>query len=339
MRRVVRLPGRSGCALLVAVLMALAGTPAQAYLKFGLRDSVRSVSLRWTTQPAPYFVTEQGVPGVTADQLRQAVERAFRAWEDVPTASVRFQFSGFTSALPLEDDNTSTMGFLSHPELDRVLASTSSLFDTRTGEIIEADIFFNSSFAWSVLENGEPGRFDLQSIATHEAGHFLGLSHSALGETEPRPGGGRRVLGAGAVMFPVAFAPGNIEGRTLFPDDIAGVSDIYPDAGFRQDTGSVQGRVTKNGSGVFGAHVVAYDARTGDLVGNFALEDTGEFIIAGLKPGLHIIRVEPLDDAEIDSFFDPPNVDIAFVPAIYNRLVVVPRGGASASITIAVRPK
>ena len=52
MRRVLRLPGRLGCALLVAALIALGGTPAQAYLKLGLRDSVRAVSLRWTTQPA-----------------------------------------------------------------------------------------------------------------------------------------------------------------------------------------------------------------------------------------------------------------------------------------------
>ena len=333
-----RLRRRIALALVASALVA-AGSPAHAYLKLGLRDSVRTVSLRWTTQPARYFVTERGVPGVTPDQFRQAVERAFRTWQDVPTAAVQFQFAGFTEALPLEDDNTSTLGFLSRPDLDRVLASTSFFVDTRTGEILESDIFFNSSFPWSVAENGETARFDLQSIVLHEAGHFLGLSHSALGETEPRPGGGRRVLGAGAVMFPIAFAAGNIKGRTLLPDDIAGVSDIYPDAGFRQDTGSVQGRVTKNGQGIFGAHVVAYDPTTGDLVGNFALEETGDFIIAGLRPGAHILRVEPLDDAEIDSFFDRSNIDVDFLPTFYDRLVVVPRGGGSESITIAVRAK
>jgi hypothetical protein len=300
---------------------------------------VNTVSLRWTTLPARYFVNDAGVPGVTADQFRQAVDRAFRTWEDVPTAAVRFQFAGFTRAQPLDEDDMSTLGFLSQPELDRVLASTNFLVDTRSGEILESDIFFNSAFQWSVAENGEPGRFDVQSIALHEAGHFLGLSHSALGETEPRAGGGHRVLGAGAVLFPIAFAPGNIAGRTLQPDDIAGVSDIYPGGTFQQDTGSVQGRVTKDGGGIFGAHVVAYDPRTGSLVGNFTLEDTGEFVIAGLSPGVHVLRVEPLDDAEIESFFDRTDLDTDFGPAFHERLVIVPRGGTSARVEIAVRPR
>jgi hypothetical protein len=333
--------GRSQVALavLASMLVAAGGTPLHAYLKLGLRDSTGAVSLKWKTQPASYFVSDRGVPGVSADQLRGAIERAFRTWEDVPTASVTFRFAGFTDALPLEDDNTSTLGFLSRPELDRVLASTNFFVDTRTGEILESDIFFNSSFQWTTAENGEAGRFDLQSIALHEGGHFLGLSHSGLGETEPRSGGGRRVLGAGAVMFPIAFSPGNLAGRTLFPDDIAGVSDIYPDDDFRQNTGSVQGRVTRNGGGIFGAHIVAYDLRHGTLVGNFSLEDTGEFIIAGLTPGPHVLRVEPLDDAEIDSFFERPDLELDFLPTFYDRIVVVPRGGGTQSIDIAVRPK
>jgi hypothetical protein len=330
---------RPAVAVVASMAIMAAGTPAHAYLKLGLRDSVNTVSLRWTTLPARYVISDRGVPGVTAEQFRQAVDRAFRTWEDVSTALIRFQFAGFTSAQPLDEDDMSTLGFLSQPELERVLASTSFLVDTRTGEIVESDIFFNSAFQWSVAENGEPGRFDVQSIALHEAGHFLGLSHSALGETEPRAGGGRRVLGAGAVMFPIAFAAGNIAGRTLQPDDIAGVSDIYPAGTFRRDTGSVQGRVTKNGTGIFGAHVVAYDSRTGNLVGNFALEDTGEFVIAGLAPGVHLLRVEPLDDAEIDSFFERTDLDTDFAPAFYERLVIVPRGGTAERVEIPVRPR
>ena len=33
-------------------------------------------------------------------------------------------------------------------------------------------------------------------------------------------------------MFPIAFAAGSIAQRTLKADDIAGISDLYPDGGF-----------------------------------------------------------------------------------------------------------
>ena len=100
------------------------------------------------------------------------------------TASVSAQFVGFTSAEPGRRGHQNTLGFLSRPDLDRVLGSTSFLFDDATGEILEADIFFNSAFPWSVSSSGETGKFDLESIILHETGHLFGLGHSALGETE-----------------------------------------------------------------------------------------------------------------------------------------------------------
>ena len=120
------------------------------------------------------------------------------------------------------------LGFLAHPDMERTLAATSYVVDTRSGEILEADIFFNSSFPWSVSAGGEQGRYDLQSIATHETGHFFGLGHSALGETEVYPGGGRRRIAAGSVMFPIAFSAGDTASRTLRPDYIAGIWTSTP---------------------------------------------------------------------------------------------------------------
>ena len=59
-------------------------------------------------------------------------------------------------------------------------------------------------------------------------------------------------------MFPIAFAAGSIHDRTLQADDLAGISDIYPTNSARRSHGSISGKVTKNGGGVFGAHVVAF---------------------------------------------------------------------------------
>jgi hypothetical protein len=276
---------------------------------------------------------------VTAAQLEQAVTRAFANWDAIPTAELSVEFGGVTSAGPNLNDGISTIGFVDHPEQEQVLGATNFLIDNLTGRIVEADIFLNSVFPWSAAASGEPGRFDVESIALHEIGHLLGLGHSALGETELRPGG-RRVLGAEAAMFPIAFSSGSIEGRTLREDDIAGISDTYPNAEYLASRGSISGTITKNGQGVVGAHVIAFHTRTGKLVGGFTLSQDGRFVIGGLEPGAYAIRVEPLDDGDIESFFDLTlNVDINFRVKFHDRLVVVPAGGGASGVNVQVVSK
>lgn len=326
----------------LALILALAGGTrgTSAYLKFGVTIGGRATTLKWNHMPVGYFVTNRAVPRVDANQFSAAMIRAFATWQALPTAAISYEFIGFTAAEPGDDDGLSTLGFQAAPELDRVLASTSFLIDTVTGELLESDIFFNTAFAWSVAETGEAGRYDLQSIAVHEIGHLSGLGHSMIGETELTATGGRRVIAAETVMFPIAYSSGNISTRTLRADDIAGLSDIYPDSSFLEDTGSVSGRVTKNGEGIFGAHVVAFNPATGTLTSNFSLNSRGSFSIAGLSPGPYVIRVEPIDDANIDSFFElDAGVDVDFRAAYHDRLAVVPRGGDSGSIEVRVQPK
>jgi len=328
-----------GCAAALLIVL-ISSDPAFAYLKFGVTVGGRQITLKWAQTPVRYAVTAVTVPGVTATDFQSAVQRAFDSWQSVPTSGISYQFAGVTSAVPGRDDGVSTLGFANRPDLDRVLASTSFVVDAATGALVESDIFFNSAFSWSVAPNGEANRFDLESIALHEIGHLSGLGHSALGETELRDGGGRRVLAAEAVMFPIAFTAGSIAARTLKADDIAGVSDLYPAGDFTAATGSVSGRVIKSGTPVFGAHVIAFNPATGRMIAGFTLNGQGQFSINGLAPGAHILRVEPLDDADIDSFFDLSRpVDIDFRAAFAGRIIVVPKGGDSGSIDVQVVPK
>jgi hypothetical protein len=320
-----------------AALILGQSAPAFAYLKFGVPVHGQQVTLKWAQTPVRYFVSNTGVPGVSASDLQSALGRAFATWTAVPTASISYQLAGITSARPGSDDGASVLGFQSRPDLDRVLAQTSFLVDTATGALMESDIFFNSAFPWSVAAAGEAGRYDLESIALHEIGHFSGLGHSALGETELISTGGRRVLSAEAVMFPIAYPSGSIAARTLKADDIAGISDIYPDGDFSTTDGSLSGSVTKDGQPLFGAHVVAFNPATGLLVASFTLNAQGQFSIGGLSPGPYVVRVEPIDDAELDSFFDSSRtVDIDFKVVFFDRVVVVPKGGDSGAIAVAV---
>jgi hypothetical protein len=324
---------------LAAALAMTAVVPAGAYLKLGTLVGTRTESLKWQQFPVRYFVNSTGTTGVTPQQFQAAVDRAFTTWHNVPTVSISAQFVGFVQAPPFVEDGANVLGFLNRPDQDRTLAATTFTVDETNGRLLESDIFFNTAFSWSTAEAGGTDRFDVESIALHEIGHFFGLSHSALGETE-LISGGRRVIAAESVMFPIAFSRGNIADRTLKADDIAGISDLYGTTAASRELGSISGRVTKNGSGVAGAHVVAFNPRTGALVGGFTISSTGDFVIAGLQAGPQVLRAEPLDDGDLNSFFESDfNVDLNFRVTFHDKVVAVPKGGGVRNVEIKVTPK
>lgn len=318
---------------LVTVALALGVSAGlHAHLLFGLR---------WldAAMPIRYYVTNRDVPGVTAIQLQTTADKSFAAWTNVPNVTARTQFGGFVSANPLVADGTNVIGFLSRPDLDHVLGMATFSYDLTTGVISESDIFLNSIFPWSVADVGDSARYDVQSVLTHEIGHLLGLGHSALGETQPVTGG-RTILGKRAVMFPIAYPRGNLEDRTLEPDDASAVADVYGSSEARRTLGQISGRVTLNGTGLLGAHVTVFNPGTGALYAGYTLDNQGRFVIGGLPVGLYIVRAEPLDDIDLDSVFDDDAViNINFKPAFYAKQVAVPAGGSGPSIEIKVRAK
>jgi MYXO-CTERM domain-containing protein len=91
------------------------------------------------------------------------------------------------------------------------LALTTVSYNVDTGEIYDADMEINTADNMITLGDTMVG-YDLASIAQHETGHFLGLSHSA----DPS-----------ATMF-FNYKPGSTTLRTLEADDTAGICTIYP---------------------------------------------------------------------------------------------------------------
>jgi len=107
-------------------------------------------------------------------------------------------------------------------EKDSSLALTFTYYNKDTGEILGADMAINlRSKDYNKIVIGIPkaGEFDLESIVTHEAGHFLGLAHS---------------VDVNATMF-YSYNEDAVPtaGRILGPDDIGGICSIYPPDGAR----------------------------------------------------------------------------------------------------------
>ncbi len=134
----------AACAL-VAASLALAPSTLLAYLKLGIQVDGRTVTAQWRNLPVRYYVTNAGVDNVSASQFQSAVATAFTTWEQVPTSTFSATFGGFTPARPLDHDGMSVLGYAYRPDMDRVLAATTFVVNTTTGEIIESDIFFNSA--------------------------------------------------------------------------------------------------------------------------------------------------------------------------------------------------
>jgi hypothetical protein len=57
--------------------LLLYGAETHAYLKLGSVIGGNVVSLKWGSFPIRYFVSNHDVPGVSAPQLRDEVDRAF----------------------------------------------------------------------------------------------------------------------------------------------------------------------------------------------------------------------------------------------------------------------
>jgi hypothetical protein len=127
------------------------------------------------------------------------------------------------------------------------LAVTSVFKNKETGEILDTDIEFNTVyFTWGDLV-GQPalattGTADFQNALTHELGHVVGLDHNCYtsndGAIRPYDNTGALALDcygspdpppaiADATMYP-SVTLSDTARRTLSPDDLLGVCEIYP---------------------------------------------------------------------------------------------------------------
>lgn len=282
--------------------------------RFNLPPSL-PLDRRWSTSfPAlvnpTILTTAAGGSGAQLTEIELVITTSFGAWSGV--AATNFNASAYpgsiapvtrvTAANSCSNDansnvdglnticfNQSSAGFTSG-----VLAFTrtftanapgavvgSSAPAAYAGQILDSDTLFRNDgqavFATpsALATQAGQGAYDLQSLLTHELGHWMGLGHSAV---------------IRAMMFPYAPPPGTYLGNRPTPstpdaalsdDDRTGIRTLYPDANDAVNVGSLRGTITTanpfalanqpppaTGSfvtGIVGAHVVAVDQSSGSV--------------------------------------------------------------------------
>lgn len=193
--------------------------------------------LSWRNHCTGYSLYRSGMPeGITFETLDMVARASTEAWAHVPCDQDGrgMQYYRVLPNAPTwnppgynpQGENSNTVMFnhlwirdATHRE--GTIAITVATFDSLTGEIFDADIELNTfdaarnptGFNFSTTRTADSMSADLQTILTHEFGHFLGLAHS---ESER------------AVMW---FEAGLGEARRdLTSDDAAGMCTIYPEA-------------------------------------------------------------------------------------------------------------
>lgn len=158
------------------------------------------------------FAFENFTPDSRPRRIRNAVSAAFRTWSEV--APLRFH----RNAVPSEDTEIrirfAAGNHGDNNDFDGVGGTLAHGFYPPTNGVndggIAGDIHFDEAETWSTDPVVPADRYDLQTLATHEIGHALGLQHS----TEP-----------GAIMWG-SFSLGTPK-RSLHQDDIDGIQEIY----------------------------------------------------------------------------------------------------------------
>jgi hypothetical protein len=288
-----RRPGRSSAAA-IALLVALAwATPARAY-GFLRIPGAGGVTWRWDLGRVfegriPWRLAEVVGPQVVGDRTAEDVLlTAFARWEGLDESSWRFAYEGRTSRRGRDDDDgvhLLTLG--SDEDLGQGVLAATFLSGTRDGVLTDVDIVFGRDVPFTTSDAPDGSRYDLESVAAHEIGHLVGLDHSGL---------------VRATMAPFTDE-GDVHQRTPERDDRVGAGLLAPEGDFLARTGTLAGRVTLEGTGVFLAHVVATRI-DGEVAAGVTTSPDGAYRIEGLEPGTYLVHAERLDGP-----VGPGNVD------------------------------
>jgi len=137
---------------------------------------------KWPTGTVvPYYV-DAHTPKNAAD-----------SWSEIFPAGLRLSYAGSTSVTGHARDGFNTISWKNEGPTG-ALATSYWWYWAYNNIIIEADMVFNDYYPWSTSGSS----YDIESVALHEFGHWVGLAHSSIGIMYPYYRGVQRSIDSDA---------------------------------------------------------------------------------------------------------------------------------------------
>lgn len=346
-------------------VLSLVATTAQAY-NFLYIDPTNGKPIGWEPGTTIHYYLDPGPLGrLTNDQAHTLLKEAMKIWENAsPYANVpHFEFAGY---LPEDVDGGNYQKYVSLGQCytnDLASCPTQAQKDLQTvvvfdnddsilekelcritqcsatsgarvisgssqepGYIVQGIQVFGGAFASSTATKVNA----IIGVMTHELGHLLGLAHTSLNQQAYIEDKGELARYM-PTMFAYDVGGTNLEKNmvTLNPDDIAGISNLYPSDNLVTQTGIIKGMILKSdGSPMMHVNVIARNVedplceaysflagRTCEAATQEACEndidlvsDPG-FIISGFPVGSYTLEVEEVADEDLAHTLAPGLVD------------------------------
>jgi len=267
--------------------------------------------------PFHYKINQESVRIIDNATICKQIQSAFGNWSGIGTSSMSFIYDGTTaSKYASASDNINLVSFKDDkfpfsPGILAVTAKTLKIGATDAeAQIIDADIVFNpyyvnnSTYNFGITDNPlYAGFFDIQSIATHEIGHVLGLLHSGVYNA--------------TMWFEIRTG---IDTRSLEQDDKSWLSYRYPNkTKYNAAFGSISGNIKYgyNNDLVAGAIVLAVNPATNLPVVHAYSDVKGNYLIPGVPPGTYRVYIMPLNGDVYGRDLTPANIS----PYIYANTI------------------
>jgi len=282
MKKPCRLKHLAPVALALAVLTVIAARAGGPLYVGGPLPMAEGVPFVWTINPLTYWTDLGKLGTLTNAEANTMVAQAFQVWQDVPTATISFSRSGALGgdvtasnimdvlnaiqgcgalgsiakdrSIIYDVDGSAVAALLGQENENTVLGFASvACADTNhvdSNYYLRGYAVLNGRFldGTNNATNPEVSETGFKAVMIHEFGHLIGLDHSQINLDCLTGTCSQAELAGVPTMFPVLLQGAEVAMSTPAADDIAWLSELYPETvsspPSRVPYASTMGRIT-----------------------------------------------------------------------------------------------